>query len=148
MLLLRRDQPTPALPTAKTQSPVPVQEVTITAMGDMIPHTALTRDARTGPSYSYQKMFQKIQPMVDASGVVFCNQEGLSAGEQFGVSGYPAFNAPVEFSRDLAKAGCNTINLANNHMADKGREAIAASRRTWDGLSTLAVSGANRSNDE
>jgi poly-gamma-glutamate capsule biosynthesis protein CapA/YwtB (metallophosphatase superfamily) len=81
--------------------------------------------------------------------VVFCNQEGPSAGEQFGISGYPSFNAPTQFSTDLKTgAGCNLVNLANNHMADKGLAATNATIDVWTKLSPLAVSGANKNTDD
>lgn len=75
----------------------------------------------------------------------FCNQEGLSSGEQYGISGYPSFNAPTQFASDLqAGAGCNMINLANNHMGDKGVAATDATIDVWSKLNPLAISGANK----
>ena len=80
---------------------------------------------------------------------MFCNTETLSSGTAFGISGYPSFNAPTEFADGLTKgAGCNVINLATNHIADKGQLAINATLDNWQSQHVLAYSGANRSSAE
>lgn len=124
------------------------QTVVFSAMGDMIAHDTITTNAKVSGEYNYRSYFQKIQPLYNSSDVVFCNQESLSAGETYGISGYPAFNAPVKYAADLQAVGCNMINLANNHMADKGQEPLDATVRTWEKLKPLAYAGANRSAEE
>lgn len=119
------------------------------AMGDMLAHDTIIANAKTDAGYDFKKYFTNIRPTYDKADVVFCNQEGLSAGEQFGISGYPSFNAPMQFSSDLQSgAGCNVINLANNHMGDKGTNAINATIDNWANLKPLAISGANKSADD
>lgn len=115
------------------------------AMGDMLAHDTIIANATTETSYNFKHYFNNIRSSYSNADVVFCNQEGLSAGEQYGISGYPSFNAPKQFSADLQSgAGCNLINLANNHMGDKGVAATNATLDVWDSLKPLAVSGANR----
>ncbi|HRQ86540.1 MAG TPA: CapA family protein, partial [Candidatus Saccharibacteria bacterium] len=88
---------------------------------------------------------QHVRPLYSDADVVFCNQEGPSAGPGYGISGYPSFNAPTELSSDLQEgAGCNLISLANNHLGDKGVGATNATIDNWDKLSPLAVAGANK----
>lgn len=116
------------------------------AMGDMLAHDTILANAKDSNGYNFQKFFTNIRPSYQSADVVFCNQEGLSAGEQWGISGYPSFNAPTQFSADLQDgAGCNLINLANNHMGDKGTDAIDATLDVWSNLKPLGVSGANKS---
>ncbi len=136
-------------PTAKQAQPTDTSHrVQISAMGDMIAHDTITSNAKTTDGYDYTKYFQKIRPLYSASDVVFCNQESLSSGESFGISGYPAFNAPVKYAADLQTAGCNVINLANNHMGDKGEAAVSATVAEWEKLKPLAAAGANRTANE
>ena len=119
------------------------------AMGDMLAHDTIISNAKTDSSYDFANYFKNIRVTYENADVVFCNQEGLSAGEAYGISGYPTFNAPTKFSADLQSgAGCNLINLANNHMGDKGTTAINATIDNWAGLKPLAVSGANKSSDD
>ena len=73
----------------------------------------------------FQNFFKHLKTAYEDSDIVFCNQEGLSSGPEYVISGYPSFNAPVEFASGLSVgAGCNLISLANNHIGDKGVLAI------------------------
>lgn len=125
-----------------------VSTVRFSAMGDMLAHDTVNQEAKTAAGYDYSKFFTQIKPIYEKSDVVFCNPETSSAGEKFGISGYPVFNAPIEFARDLSAAGCNLINLATNHIGDKGQEAINASLDEWEKYKPLAIAGANRSSEE
>lgn len=154
--------PDPA-PTATQAPPTPAEEdeepeavepeepepLRVIAMGDMLPHDSVNANAERDGGYDYAPFFDGIRAQLDAADVTFCNQEVPSAGVEFGISGYPTFNAPVEFARDLqGAAGCDLVNLATNHTADKGAAGVAATRAAWDGLAPAVVDGANRSAEE
>ncbi len=124
------------------------KSIRIVAVGDVLPHDSVNQAAKTGDSYDYAPLFSEVSQYLDAGDITYCNQESPSAGTALGISGYPTFNAPTEFSRDLQKVGCNVINLANNHIADKGEAGITGTLDTWQRLSPLAFSGANRSQQE
>lgn len=123
--------------------------LTIAMMGDMLAHDSVVAQARTPDGYDFSPYFKNIKPLHTDADVVFCNAETPVAGDTLGVSGYPTFNAPSAFARDLADAGCNVINLASNHIADKGQAGIDASIAIWrEQKNVLAVSGANSSAEE
>lgn len=123
--------------------------VRLIATGDMIPHDAINLRAETDSGYDYFPMLENMKPFFDKADVRFCNQATPAGGSKFGVTGFPVFNAPTEFSRDMAKLGCNVINTASNHSFDKGQEVINTQLDYWDSLqNTLAVAGANRSAEE
>ena len=124
--------------------------VRVIAMGDMLPHDSVNANAlQPDGAYDYGQFFSGIAPQLEAADVAFCNQEVPSAGADFGVSGYPTFNAPPEFAGALhGVAGCDLVNLATNHSADLGAAGIAGTRGVWDGLTPAAVDGANRSAEE
>lgn len=145
-----KELPATHAPVSQQQaSEIRKSSVKIAAMGDMIAHSTITTNAKTADGgYDYAKYFQHIRSLYDSADVVFCNQESLSSGDAYGISGYPSFNAPTAFATGLQKAGCNVINLANNHIADKGQEAIDATIGEWEKLKPLAVAGANRTTDE
>ncbi|MGW9020227.1 CapA family protein [Leucobacter chromiiresistens] len=140
----------PVEPEATPEDAAEDGRVRVIAMGDMLPHDSVNAQALL-PSGTpdYGQFFSGIAPQLDAADVTFCNQEVPSAGADFGISGYPTFNAPVEFAGALRDtAGCDLVNLATNHSADLGAEGIAATRGVWDGLAPAIVSGANRSPEE
>ncbi|QQS18261.1 CapA family protein [Candidatus Saccharibacteria bacterium] len=120
------------------------------AMGDMLAHDSVVTQAKVADgSYDFKPYFSAIRPLYTEADAVFCNAEGLTVGKEFGISGYPSFNAPTEFAHDLtAGAGCNVINLANNHINDKGQAAIDANNAVWEELKPLAFAGANRTPEE
>ena len=122
-------------------------KIRIVAVGDMLPHDSINAAAKTGDSYDYTPLLSEVTQYLDGGDVTYCNQESPSA-EDLGVSGYPTFNAPTEFSRDMQKSGCNVINLANNHIADKGQPGIDGTLQTWRALKPLAFAGANSTPQE
>ncbi len=134
-------------PQATTAPPKPqTTTITMAASGDQIAHDSLVAFARNNAGYDFTPLYQNIQPIIKNADIVFCNPETLVAGEQFGISGYPAFNAPTQFAGDMTKAGkCNVINQATNHINDKGQQAINANLANWQSLQPLAIAGANKS---
>ena len=86
-------------------------------------------------------MFSRVHPYLVSGDMAFCNQESPTA-PSLPVTGYPTFNAPAQFAKDLQGEGCTIINLANNHTADKGQQGINETIDVWAELPTLAVAGA------
>jgi poly-gamma-glutamate capsule biosynthesis protein CapA/YwtB (metallophosphatase superfamily) len=121
--------------------------VRLIATGDWLPHSAINQAAKkTDDSYDYYQYFSEFQPVFDRAGVRFCNQAVLAGGSVYGISGYPIFNAPLDFSKDMIKIGCNVINTASNHTNDKNQEVINSSIGVWSESSkVLAAAGANKS---
>lgn len=149
--------PAPVASDAATQpsasaTPTPTPEpstVSVSAMGDMLPHDSVTLDAQQPDgSYDYGQFFDAARPIWQDSDLVYCNQEAPSAGVELGLTYFPAFNAPVEFAEGLDAAGCNTIGLGNNHTFDRGQEGVDRTRAVWDELDPLLISGAFRSEAE
>ncbi len=123
-------------------------KVRIIATGDMLPHDTVNQNALEATLYNYVPFFSEVEGQLMSGDIRYCNQESPSAGEQLGISGYPSFNAPLEFPRDLSRVGCNLINLANNHIADRGQEGIDATVDAWSTIGPLAFTGANKTPQE
>ncbi|GAA2171079.1 hypothetical protein GCM10009846_03660 [Agrococcus versicolor] len=131
-----------------TAEPEPTT-ITLSAMGDWLPHDSVVFDAeQPDGSYDFAGFAQAIQPRYADSDLVFCDQEVPSAGDEMGLSFFPRFNAPGALSAGMSQAGCDTINLANNHLADWGQEGIDITRGQWDALQPTLIAGANRSPEE
>jgi len=124
-------------------------KIRLIASGDELPHDSVNANAATGTTYNYKPFFSEVKAFFDKADIRFCNQEVPSAAPIAGpVSGYPTFNAPTEFARDINAIGCNVINTATNHTNDKHQAGIDATQNEWDKLNKLAVAGGNRSAEE
>lgn len=134
------EQPLKGQTTSPDQTENP-KTLRLIATGDMLPHDTVNQAAKTANGYSYTPMFSRVHPYLTSGDMAFCNQESPSA-PSLPVTGYPTFNAPEQFAKDLSNEGCNLINLANNHTADKGQQGIDETVDVWAGLPTLAVAGA------
>ncbi len=132
--------------TAENQGTSKSDRLRIIAGGDMLPHDSINQQAKTADGYDYKPFFGEVEKYFKAADVRFCNQEAPSAGGS--VRGYPAFNAPEQFARDLSSVGCNVISLANNHSNDIGQTGIDKTVRLWEEIKPLAHAGSNRTAEE
>ena len=110
--------------TPVTTKPQPLEKrVSILAVGDNIIHEAVYVDAAKraadGKKYDFLPMYSSVAERIAAADVAFINHETPMAGESYGISGYPTFNAPQEAGHALVDVGFDVINLANNHIMDK-----------------------------
>lgn len=134
---------------ATTEAPTTPTSLRLIAAGDFVPHDTINQAAKENDSYNYLKLMQNLKPFFEKADVKFCNNPVPAAGASLGITGYPSFNAPTEFSRDAAALGCNVINFGSNHTFDKGQAGIDATLNYWDTLpKVMAVSGANRTVEE
>lgn len=136
--------------SGSTSTAATATTVRFVATGDMIAHDAILKEGKQADgSYDFAGMLTNVKPYFDRADVRFCNEATPAGGVEFGISGYPTFNAPIEWARAIEGVGCNLINLGTNHTNDKGQALIDASAAAWDGRpGVLAVAGANRSAEE
>lgn len=138
-------------PESATKAEETKNSVRMYAMGDMLPHDSVVTQAKQGETYNFSNYFSDIRSLYSDADAVFCNPEAPVSGDKYGISGYPAFNAPTEFARDLRDtkgAGCSVITMGNNHINDRGAAVLNDSIDIWRGLDTLAVTGANKNPTE
>ena len=120
-------QPKPE-PEPETEPEPQIDTVSFVAVGDNIIHDAVLADAkRNSPDYDFRPMFENVEDIISSADFAYINQESPFAGEERGYSGYPSFNSPDKVGFDLAEIGFDIVNLANNHMMDKG---VSGYRRT------------------
>lgn len=120
------------------------------ATGDWIAHDVINAEAeQSDGSYDYASMVAGMHSQFAAADINFCNVATLAGGKQFGITGYPVFNAPTSWLDTMNGLGCNLYNTGTNHTNDKGQQPITAELEYLDGLAgLLAHAGANRSSDE
>lgn len=116
--------------------------ISFAAVGDHIIHEAVYTDAKnnatlyaseTGKSvrYRFTDMYEGVADIIKAADLSYVNHETPVAGDSFGISGYPDFNAPNEVGDDLSEVGFDIINIANNHMLDMGEAGYRNSIEYW-----------------
>jgi poly-gamma-glutamate synthesis protein (capsule biosynthesis protein) len=142
------DQDQVQISQAPTVSEPKVVSLDLAAVGDMLPHETVTQSAKTSNGYNYLSLISpQLQESFKKADLRFCNQEAPSA-PKLGVRGYPSFNAPAVFPKDLNGFGCNLISTGNNHSADAGSAGISGTLEEWEKIKPLAFSGTYRTKQE
>lgn len=108
------------------------KKISLFAVGDVLIHQSVYEDAYENGTYNFHKMFTDIEPIVKKYDLKFCNQESTIGGSALGISGYPSFNSPDEIGDEMVNLGFNLISLANNHLLDKGEDAVLYSNSYWN----------------
>lgn len=101
-----------------------VFSVTIAAVGDILIHDSVFKDAYTGSGYDFKPMFENVKQYLQQADIAFANQETMLGGKELGLSGYPRFNSPTEVGDALKHIGIDIVSIANNHTLDVGEKGI------------------------
>ena len=101
--------------------------VTIRSIGDILVHSDVYTAARTDTGFDFSGMFDPVRAFVQDADITTANMEVPVAGEEFGLSGYPQFNAPPEIIDALKDSGVDIVNNATNHSMDRGGGGVVAS---------------------
>lgn len=123
------------------------KKMSLIAVGDVLIHESVYKDAYSNGKYDFSKMFKRIKPILKNYDLKFCNQESIIGGSELGISGYPSFNSPDEIGDEIVRLGFNLISLANNHAMDKGVSAITYSNNYWKSKDVI-TSGSYLSSSE
>ncbi|MBQ9072539.1 MAG: CapA family protein [Bacilli bacterium] len=108
------------------------KKMSLIAVGDVLIHESVYKDAyQTDGTYNFHHMFTEIEPIIKKYDLKFCNQESTIGGSTLGISGYPSFNSPDEIGDEIVNLGFNLISLANNHVMDRGENAVLYSNSYW-----------------
>lgn len=124
---------TRTLPIATSPSEVGLTtSATLSAVGDILIHERVYKDALTKEGYDFNPMLQTVKPFLEQADITVANSESIIGGSEIGLSTYPAFNSPYEVGDALKHAGVDVVTLANNHTLDRGVPAIENAVRYWD----------------
>lgn len=121
-------EPTPE----PTPERVPVPEIRLVMVGDILLHTPLAESGKKAEGgYDFSAVFENLKEEIEGADVALVNQEVIIGGEELGVSGYPAFNAPYELGDALMDAGFDVVLHATNHALDKRKKGILNCLSFW-----------------
>lgn len=127
-------------------------------IGDVMQHGYQIRSARqikisqnkggsadAPSSYDYSHAFKYIKGRIAAADIAVANMEFPTGIPPY--SGYPHFSAPHTIIVEAADSGIDLFQLANNHIADKGKMGIERTLAVYDSL-RLDYAGVYRNGDD
>ena len=120
-------------------------------VGDALIHSSVYRDANRLANYNgydFKPQIEFIKEKVQGYDIAYYNQETILGGTSLGLSDYPTFNSPQEVGDAMLDAGFNLVSLATNHTADRGKNAILASREYWNNQKGVQAVGSYSSIEE
>ncbi len=130
-----------------TAPPEPdVRKASFLGAGDIIIYYGNVRDAKScaaadGRTYNFAPMFANVADRIASADIAFVNQETLMCGDGFAFSYYPHFNGPQDLGYDIKEVGFDVVNIANNHMLDKGESGLAATIDFWNSMDGITMIG-------
>ncbi len=113
-------------------------EAELLFVGDAMQHQAQIDAARCGQDrYSYDSCFVELKPIIEEADYAVVNYETPSSRPPY--SGYPCFNAPGEFAKELRDIGFDLFLTANNHTLDRGASGLRNTLALFDSLDVAHI---------
>lgn len=112
------------------------------AVGDMLIHDDIYNDFETDDGYDFSPAFRHITKIIKSADFAMVNQETPLGGVELDLSGLYVANSPQALGHAEAAAGFNIIQLANNHIWDRGLEGLTRSVNFWDQYEDIITTGA------
>jgi poly-gamma-glutamate synthesis protein (capsule biosynthesis protein) len=122
----------------------PRYSLTLLAAGDNLFHEPIIKGSKQNDAYDFSPVYSEVKSIIQNADLAFINQETVMAGDEFGFSGYPAFNTPQSLAQTLADTGFDIVNHANNHAMDMGGDGLLATLELWDAIPDVTVIGARK----
>lgn len=131
---------------APAVEPTETSRISFLAAGDNVIHPCIYMDAQrradeTTRKYNFKPMYADVAEYIAGFDLAFINQETLMGGEELGYSGYPNFNSPQDLGLDLIEIGFDIVNIANNHMCDKGIAGLSGTIDFWNRQPVTLIGG-------
>lgn len=97
-------------------------EIHLLGVGDNLIHYNVYYQAGKrgeGSSYDFTFTYENVADYIEKADIASINQETMMS-KSYAPSTYPLFNSPVDLAEELKTLGFDVVNIANNHMFDKG----------------------------
>ena len=135
----------PATEPPETEPPEPP---TVTASfigcGDNIVYAgtlweAMAQADGTDRAYDFKPIYEPVADIIKNADISYINQECVMDGGE--PAYYPMFNSPQELGVDLVDLGFDVVNIANNHMLDRGGDGLKSTIEFWKDQDTVMIGG-------
>lgn len=136
----------PTATPAPTPTPPTFTDAVWVGVGDIMSHSPQLPGAysKATDSYNFDDVFAPIADLIAEGDWKMANLETPMAGKDYGYSGYPTFNAPIELAQALWKNGFDILSTANNHTLDKG---VNGAMRTLDNVKEIGFTTVGSARD-
>ena len=137
----------PPSETEEATTAQPRQEIlraSFLAVGDNLIHSKLYEQAKEragGSGYDFKYLYQNVAEDIKNADIASINQETIIAPSK-PPSTYPLFNSPPELGKEVVRLGFDIINIANNHMLDKGSSGLKEAIEFWRSQDGVKMTGA------
>ena len=151
------DIPATDIPAVNIPDETPPEEeetvISFVGAGDNIIYYGNVRDAAScaipeGRKYNFAPIYDSVKDTIQSADIAFINQETLMCGDGYAFSYYPRFNGPQDLAYDLRDVGFDVVNIANNHMLDKGADGLEATIDFWRTVEGVTTIGGYKNADE
>lgn len=123
---------------------------TFIGVGDNLLHDTIYRyfEYDTG-TRAYLPIYENTLSYTQNADLAYINMETVCAGDEYGLSGYPNFNGPLEMIDALSQAGFDWFSISSNHSLDVGMGGMVAEMNYFSEQHPEASwTGAARSQEE
>ncbi len=126
-------------PASLSVTPDTAVTIRILCTGDIMTHASVINAAKvkTAKKYDFLPSFELVAPYLQSADLTIGNLETVIAGDSFGISGYPTFNAPQVLANDLKEIGFDLLTTCNNHSFDKGLKGLKNTLHHIDSIGFL-----------
>ena len=147
--LVYDESSTETVETTETEIIEQPESVSVIMVGDILLHTPVEEAAvQEDGSYRFDAIFANLKDEIQAADLAIVNQEVILGGEELGISGYPAFNAPYTVGDALVDAGFDVVCHGTNHALDKGKKGLLNCLSFWkERYPEIAVLGIHESQE-
>lgn len=128
-------------------------QISLIMVGDILLHTPVEESAlQEDGTYRFHALFANTRDEIQAADLALVNQEVIIGGEELGISGYPAFNAPYAVGDALTDAGFDVVCHGTNHALDKGKKGLVNCLSFWESnypeIGVLGIHGTAQDQEE
>ncbi len=136
--------------SSKPKEPTGTTSARLVCVGDNLIHDNIYLEALEkggGVEYDFSYCYEHVKKYIEGADVAVLNQETLVT-DYCQPSTFPTFATPTELGDEVVDdLGFNAISMANNHVLDKGEEALISSLDYWDSKGVVHY-GAYRSQED
>lgn len=124
------------------------REISFSFVGDLMCHSPIFESARINKdSFDFSPIFDDVKEVLSNSDFTIGNLETVVAGKEFGYSGYPSFNSPIEFLQALKNSGFDVLINCNNHSMDRGIKELINTQKNLEKIGLKYVGTKKSEND-
>lgn len=134
---------------SKNEVNKPSYKCSLVCVGDNLIHDNIYKEALRlggGTKYDFTKAYEHVEKYIKGNDIAIINQETLVT-DSCEPSSYPCFATPTANGDKIVSMGFNVVSMSNNHIFDKGGDALINSLDYWDSKNVVHY-GAYRSEED